>query len=145
MPDSVEMPAPVRTTTCSASRSQPATSSSGNSSVSIAPTIWHPARRGNWWGRPGAVPGRPHPTRAGSGGGGWEQTGFPRGFAVAIPRPAGGVVADRGVEPTGEQGVLDVVVTVALLEQREREAPGAPAGGGDGRLVEAGLGPVGVV
>ena len=86
-----------------------------------------------------------HATRDRLGGGDWEQTGFPRGFAVSFPRPAGGVVTHRGVESAREQRVLDVVVAFALLEQREREASGAAPSSGDRRFVEASLGPLGVI
>ena len=149
MPDSVEMPAPVRTTICVGSR-QPQTSSRSKSmSGSIARDVMASAS-GMSDARTGVAgrepsPGRPHPARAGSGGGGWEQTGFPRGFAVAFPRPAVASWQTAGWNPQEKQRVLDVVVTFALLEQRQGEPPGTTTRGRDGRLVEPGIGPVGVV
>src|SRR4051794_31304778 len=134
------MPAPVRITIWSASRSQPATSSTSNS-VSMRTKV----RDGAGVADREPSPGRPHPTRAGSGGGGWEQTGFPRGFAVAVPGPTRRVVADGGGGGTGEQCVLDVVVTVALLEQRQREPACATTRRRHRRLVEARVGPLGVI
>ena len=62
--------------------------------------------------------------------------------AVALVGPVRGLVAQRGVEADRVQHPLDVVGVVALLEQRERDAPGAAAGLGERRVVAAGLGPL---
>ena len=60
---------------------------------------------------------------------------------MALPRPAGRVVADRRVEPGREEDALGVIEVVALLEQRERDAPGSSTCFGVRRLGETSLRP----
>ena len=64
--------------------------------------------------------------------------------AVTLVGPLRALVTQRGVEPDRVQRPLDVVGVVALLEQRERDAPGAAARLGHRWFGQLLLGPFGV-